>query len=89
MRFRGELRFRFGLHGARLLRALPAERALVRKQLVDLYDARSAIVQGGRLDAVKVQASATDARRLTAEAVRTCLEKGWPTARDFADLVLG
>ncbi len=90
IRFQGELRFRFGLHGARLLGrdADALGRKHVRKELTEIYDTRSTIVHGGSLDAARVVELRPVARRLAADVLTRGLESGWPTSSTFAELVL-
>jgi len=78
-RNQGELKFRFGLNGARLLRTDPADRRAMRKDLGEIYDARSSIVHGGILDRAEIARLAPRARALAAEVLRHGLTSGWPT----------
>lgn len=87
-RNQGELRFRFGLNGALLLRTDPINRHALRKELVEVYDARSAIVHGGILDRAEIARLAPRARALAAEVLVHGLTSGWPTGADFLRLAL-
>jgi len=87
-RNQGELRFRFGLNGSILLRSNLAERQLLRKELIEVYDARSAVVHGGILDRAEIVRLAPRARALAAEVLIHGLTSGWPTADDFLRLAL-
>jgi hypothetical protein len=87
-KYRGEVRFRFALNGARYLGTTPGERRLLFGQFKTLYDTRSSLVHGSvssKLDAVGV---ARLARELAAQCIVKALRTQWPTADTFESLFL-
>lgn len=86
---RGDLSYRFRVHGAHLL-GDPADRRPTWRALRGLYETRSRLVHGAKYpDRREIRAQADVARDLAARACRHAVRNGFPTADDFNSAVLG
>jgi hypothetical protein len=83
-----ELRFRFALNGAFASGAGALERPDTFKLLLEIYDDRSSVVHGGRVDPARLAVTARRARETTARILRQGLEHGWLDQDDFRMLAL-
>jgi Apea-like HEPN len=87
---RGELGYRFRIHGAHYLADKTSERADIAKRLGRLYGIRSALVHGGKYpDIVEVSESYLAARSFAAKGLLRALREGFPATDDFTRMVLG
>jgi hypothetical protein len=87
-KFEGELSFRLALFGAYATGADSGERPGLFKDFAKVYDTRSDIVHGKRVDANELQAIVATARQLTSRVLRRGLEQGWPSQDDLRAAVL-
>ncbi len=85
----GELSYRFRLHGAWYVGNSREERARLRKDLRDIYEARSSLVHGLVPQPEKVTNAGRLAATLAARILVKALEEGWPTPDELADRALG
>lgn len=86
---RGDLSYRFRLHGAHGI-APSGVRETVWKQLNELYRVRSALVHGGKFPSRQaVHEQATAARSLAAAGLLRAVREGFPDAPLFRRAVLG
>ena len=89
----GEVSFRFALHGAWHLGKEKAERQALRKELRQIYDARSDVVHTGRLRGPRAKATfdvsqlVTRAQELCWQGITSVIEAG--CVPDWNDLVMG
>lgn len=83
-----ELRFRFALNGAYASGADAVERPTLFELLLDVYDDRSKVVHGGRVDPARLTVTARRARDITAVILRRGLKMGWLGQEDFRRLAL-
>jgi hypothetical protein len=84
-----ELRFRLALYGAYATGAAAGERLTVFKQLARVYDTRSKIVHGSRVDAAELQDVVAVAKRLTARILLRGIDQGWPSQDELRAMALG
>jgi hypothetical protein len=85
----GELSYRFRLHGAWFIGRTREERERLRRELRDIYDARSSLVHGLVPKPDEVTNAGRLAATLSARILVKALEEGWPTADQLADRALG
>jgi hypothetical protein len=86
---RGDIGYRFRVHGAHYLAEDPAQRYGLAKQLSDLYDLRSRLVHGRQYPAPDQIAFTRDsARDLARRGLLRALYEGFPTAEEFNRMVL-
>ena len=89
----GEVSFKFALHGAWHLGKGKAERQALRKDLRQIYDARSDVVHTGRLRGQRAKATfdisklVTRAQELCWQGITSVIEAG--SVPDWNDLVMG
>jgi hypothetical protein len=86
---RGDLAYRFRMHGAYWMGSA-ASRASTFRDLRDLYDMRSRLVHGGKYPSKKeIAASADVAQQLAAVGLRRALHEQFPSAKLFNEMLLG
>jgi hypothetical protein len=87
---RGDLGYRFRMHGAHFLSNTKRDRPLVAKQLTDLYSLRSRLVHGGKYpSAAEVESGWTSARHLAQVGLFRAVADGFPSAAQFKAMLLG
>jgi hypothetical protein len=87
---RGDLSYRFRMHGAHYLASESHERHTVAKQLRDIYETRSRLVHGGKYpDSAKINETRDLAYGFARRGLLRALHSGFPTATQFNEMVLG
>jgi hypothetical protein len=87
---RGELGYRFRMHGAHYLAADITERSEIARQLTKIYGVRSGLVHGGNYqDFTEVVEAYTAARNFSARGLLRALHDGFPTPEVFKHMLLG
>jgi hypothetical protein len=87
---RGDLGYRFRLHGAHYLSRVKSERPAIAKQLTDLYSLRSQLVHGGKYpNPNEINTGWDDAKRLARLGLYRAVTEGFPTAAQFKAMLLG
>jgi hypothetical protein len=87
---RGELGYRFRMHGAHYLAGDVAERSQVAKQLTKIYGVRSGLVHGGNYPGfAEVVEAYNSARNFAARGLLRALREGFPTPEVFKRMLLG
>ena len=82
--------YKFRLHGSLFLSDVPGEREAIWTRLSDLYDLRSRLVHGARYPSGdEIENGCRDARTLSRDTLRRCIERGFPDAREFRRLAIG
>jgi hypothetical protein len=87
---RGDLGYRFRMHGAHYLTEDITQRAAIAEKLTAIYEARSSLVHGGKYpDSTSIVAACNDAQELIRSGLLRAVHEGFPTAKDFNRLLLG
>ena len=87
---RGDLSYRFRVHGAYYLASDSRERQAVAKQLGSIYETRSRLVHGGKYpDNTKISEARDIAYNLARRGLLRAIHSGFPTATQFSEMVLG
>lgn len=87
---RGDLGYRFRLHGAHYLSKTKSERPGIAKQLTDLYSLRSRLVHGGKYPSgAEIQTGWNSARQLAQLGLYRAVVEGFPSAVQFKAMLLG
>ena len=87
---RGDLGYRFRLHGAHYLSKTKSERSIIAKKLTDLYSLRSRLVHGGKYpSAAEIQTGWNSARQLAQIGLGRAVAEGFPSAVQFKAKLLG
>jgi hypothetical protein len=86
----GDLSYRFRMHGAHFLADDPAQRAALVRKLGGIYEMRSRLVHGGKYPSLdEIKTARDDARELARRGLLRAVEKGFPTATAFNQMILG
>lgn len=87
---RGELGYRFRVHGAHYLTTAAADRAATFKRLGDIYEMRGRLVHGGKYPVGgTVRAIRESAHEFARRGLLRAVHDGFPTAAMFNGMVLG
>lgn len=87
---RGDLGYRFRIHGAHYLAEGMGQRQAVAKQLSGIYGMRSQLVHGGKYpDANKIKSTRDTAHDLARRGLLRAVTQGFPSAETFNRAVLG
>ncbi|MEU4690964.1 hypothetical protein [Actinoplanes sp. NPDC023714] len=87
---RGDLSYRFRMHGAHYLAPAPDARRDTAKSLTRIYETRSRLVHGGKYPAEDETAEVRDhAYELARRGLLRAVTEGFPTAEAFNGMVLG
>lgn len=87
---RGDLGYRFRIHGAHYLSNTRKDRKETASRLAGLYELRSRLVHGGKYPAkVEVEDARVVAEQLARRGLLRAVTSGFPTATTFKDMVLG
>jgi hypothetical protein len=87
---RGELSYRFRMHGAHYIADEAGQRREVLRKLTKIYGTRSGLVHGGSYpDAAAITAARDDARDLAARGLLHAVHHGFPSAEFFNRMMLG
>lgn len=87
---RGDLGYRFRIHGAHLLSATKSERRQTARQLSDLYGLRSRLVHGGSYpSAADIEAGWNNAKDFARRGLYCAVMDKFPTAAEFNSMTLG
>ncbi len=84
----GELSFRFALFGSFACGAVNAERPELYTQFKRIYETRSKIVHGSRVEGAALQETVRTAKVLTSRLLRRGLESGWMSQEELRAAVL-
>jgi hypothetical protein len=86
----GDLSYRFRMHGAHYLADDPAQRATLARKLSGIYEMRSRLVHGGKYPALgEIKTARDEARELARRGLLRAVQKGFPTAAAFNQMILG
>lgn len=87
---RGDLSYRFRMHGAHYLSDSQNQRAVAATQLRDLYKMRSRLVHGGRYpEQAEMNTMRDSARELARRGLLRAVHEGFPTSETFERMMLG
>lgn len=87
---RGDLSYRFRLHGAYYLSSSVMERPGIAEQLNDLYKLRSRLVHGGKYpEQEKLSSVRETARDFARIGLIRAVHDGFPTGAEFTQVILG
>jgi hypothetical protein len=87
---RGDLGYRFRMHGAHYLSTNTDQRTAVAKRLRTIYEMRSRLVHGGHYPNLQeITATGDDARHLARVGLLRAVRNGFPKATDFNHMILG
>jgi hypothetical protein len=87
---RGDLGYRFRLHGAHYLSKAKSERSGIAKQLTDLYSLRSRLVHGGKYPTgAEIETGWNSARQLAQLGLNRAVTEGFPSAVQLKAMLLG
>lgn len=87
---RGDLGYRFRIHGAHYLAERPEHRHAIAKQLRDIYELRSRLVHGGGYpDQAQVTSTRETACGLACCGLLRAVRRGFPKPETFNSMVLG
>ncbi|MGH3607200.1 MAG: hypothetical protein ACRDRD_03820, partial [Pseudonocardiaceae bacterium] len=87
---RGDLSYRFRMHGARYLGNDATDRHGMFKRLRDVYDMRSLLVHGGKYPVGdEIREARESARELARIGLLRAVHEGFPTVDMFKQMVLG
>jgi hypothetical protein len=86
----GDLGYRFRIHGAHYLAGQPGHRRAIAKQLGDIYEMRSRLVQGGNYpDQAQIISTRETACGLARCGLLRAVRRGFPDVATFNSMVLG
>jgi Apea-like HEPN len=87
---RGELGYRFRMHGAHFIAGEVSERPATARRLSAIYSVRSRLVHGGRYPkSEEIKAVRDDARDLARRGLLRAVNEGFPVAEAFNRMILG
>lgn len=87
---RGDLGYRFRLHGAHYLSKRRSERPAIARQLTDLYSLRSRLVHGGKYpSSAEINSGWEAAKHLARLGLHRAVMEGFPSAVQFKAMLLG
>jgi hypothetical protein len=87
---RGDLGYRFRLHGAHYLSKTKSERPGIAKQLTDLYSLRSRLVHGGKYPSTaEIESGWNAAKQFAQLGLYRAVTEGFPSAGQFKAMLLG
>jgi Apea-like HEPN len=87
---RGDLGYRFRMHGAYYLSRTRRERTAIARQLTDLYSLRSRLVHGGKYpSSAEIDSGWNVAKHLSRLGLDRAVTDGFPSAAEFKAMLLG
>jgi hypothetical protein len=87
---RGDLGYRFRIHGAHYLAREPCDREGAAEQLQEIYRMRSRLVHGGKYpDQARIAAMHDTAREYVRRGLLRAVHEGFPSSEVFAQMALG
>lgn len=87
---RGDLGYRFRMHGAHYLESSPDQRKLTLKKLGKIYEVRSRLVHGGKYPSQEtIIETRTDAYDLARRGLLRAIREGFPRPETFKAMLLG
>lgn len=87
---RGDLGYRFRIHGAHLLSATKSERRQIARQLSDLYNLRSRLVHGSSYPSTAdIEAGWNSAKEFARRGLYRAVTEKFPTSAEFNSMILG
>ena len=86
----GDLGYRFRMHGAHYLADDPAQRTALARKLSGIYEMRSRLVHGGKYPSLdEIMTARDDARELARRGLLRAVQRGFPAAAAFNQMILG
>jgi hypothetical protein len=87
---RGDLSYRFRIHGGYFISTAKNERSQVARQLTNLYNLRSGLVHGGKYPApADIDSGWSAAKQLAQRGLCRAITDGFPTSETFKNMILG
>jgi Apea-like HEPN len=87
---RGDLGYRFRIHGGHYLAREPHDREGIAEKLQEIYKMRSRFVHGGKYpDQVRISATRDTAREFIRRGLLRAVHEGFPNSETFAQMALG